>query len=78
MLSYYTIPYMTYTTVSTKYQIVIPREVRERVKLKPGQKFIVWEKGGVIYLVPSIKLQQMEGAFKGMDLSDIRDEGERS
>ena len=68
---------MTYTTVSTKYQVVIPKEVRRRVKMKPGQKFIVWEKAGIIHLVPILKLENMEGLFKGMDARNIREEGER-
>lgn len=69
---------MTYTSVSTKFQVVIPKEVRERMDLHPGQKFIVWEKGGVIYLVPAIKFKAMRGRFKGMDTANIRDRSERS
>ena len=68
---------MTYTSVSTKYQVVIPKEIRDRVEIKPGQKFIVWEKGGIISLIPVLKFKEMEGYFKGMDLSDIREETER-
>lgn len=69
---------MTYTSVSTKYQVVIPKEVRERIDVKPGQKFIVWEKGGIIHLVPVVPLKKMRGFLKGMDVDDIRDEGERT
>ena len=68
---------MTYTSLSTKYQVVIPKEVRERMEIKPGQKFIVWEKGGVIYLIPALKFKAMEGWFKGMDIANIREESER-
>lgn len=69
---------MTYTSVSTKFQVVIPKEVRERMDLHPGQKFIVWEKGGVIYLVPAIKFKAMRGRFKGMSAGGVRDESERA
>lgn len=69
---------MTYTSVSTKYQVVIPKEIRERVEVKPGQKFIVWEKGGIISLIPVLKFKAMEGYFKEMDLSDIREETDRT
>lgn len=69
---------MTYTSVSTKYQIVIPKEVREQLEVRPGQKFAVCEKSGVIYLIPALKFKDMEGIFKGMDLADIREESERS
>jgi len=69
---------MTYTSVSTKYQVVIPKEIRRRLEIKPGQKFIVWEKAGVIYLIPHLKFQAMRGWFRGMDIADYRDETERS
>lgn len=69
---------MTYTSVSTKFQVVIPKEVRKRLEIHPGQKFIVWEKGGVIYLVPAVKFKAMRGRFKGMTTVNVRDESERS
>lgn len=69
--------YMTYTSVSTKYQVVIPKEVRQRMNIKPGQKFIVWEKAGVIYLIPSVRFEQMKGWFEGMDLAEVREESDR-
>ncbi|HEX5036579.1 MAG TPA: AbrB/MazE/SpoVT family DNA-binding domain-containing protein, partial [bacterium] len=43
---------MTYTSVSSKFQVVIPKEVRERLSMKPGQKLIVYERGGIIHLIP--------------------------
>lgn len=69
---------MTYSTLSPKYQVVIPKEVRRRVRLKPGEQFVVWTKGGVIYLIPRLKLKAIEGIFKGLDVRNIRDEGERA
>lgn len=65
---------MTYSSVSTKYQIVIPKEVRRRLEIKPGQKFIVWEKGGIIHLIPVMKIEKLRGWLKGMDTSNIREE----
>jgi AbrB family looped-hinge helix DNA binding protein len=45
------------TTISSKYQIVIPREVREKFNLKPGQKvmFIPYQKSIRLVIVPTIK-----------------------
>jgi AbrB family looped-hinge helix DNA binding protein len=43
---------MVTVTVSSKYLIVIPKEVRAWMKLKPGQKLRIIEKDGVIQLVP--------------------------
>jgi len=63
-------------TVSPKYQVVIPSEVRERMKLKPGQKLAVVEKDGVVHLVPVRPLKEMRGFTKGVSSKGIRDEDE--
>ncbi len=70
---------MTYTSVSTKYQVVIPREIREKIAVKPGQKLIIYERGGIIHLVPDIPLKKLKGLHKGLslDLDDLRDKTER-
>ena len=43
---------MTTVTVSSKFQVVIPEDVRSRMKLQPGQKVVVVEKDGVVHLIP--------------------------
>jgi AbrB family looped-hinge helix DNA binding protein len=43
---------MAKTRVSPKYQIVIPKEIREGLGLRPGQDMQVIRKGNVIMLVP--------------------------
>lgn len=70
---------MTYTLVSSKYQVVIPKEIRERVPVKPGQKFVVFEKGGIIHLIPDVPLASLRGALKGrgIGLKGLRDKSER-
>lgn len=62
------------TTISTKYQIVIPREVREQFNLKPGQKvvFIPYKNSIRLVIVPSIK--EARGIFKGVNTENIREE----
>jgi AbrB family looped-hinge helix DNA binding protein len=62
------------TTISSKYQIVIPREVREKFKLKPGQKvmFIPYQNSIRLVIVPSIK--DARGMFKGMNIDNLREE----
>ena len=64
------------TTISTKYQIVIPREVRKKFNLKPGQKvmFIPYQKSIRLVIVPSIK--DARGMFKGMNIDDLREEAD--
>ncbi|MBI2336027.1 MAG: AbrB/MazE/SpoVT family DNA-binding domain-containing protein [Deltaproteobacteria bacterium] len=70
---------MTYVSLSPKFQVVIPKEVRNRLKLLPKQKFSVIEKGGVIYLIPEIPLKKMKGFFQGksLDTSPLREKTDR-
>jgi len=62
------------TTISSKYQIVIPRKVREKFNLKPGQKvmFIPYRNTIRLVIVPSIK--DARGIFKGINTDNIREE----
>ena len=64
----------TLTTISSKYQIVIPRDMRKQFNLKPGQKlmFIPYQKSMRLVIVPSIK--EARGMLKGMNSDDIREE----
>lgn len=70
---------MTYTSVSSKYQVVIPKEVRERVAMKPGQKLIVYERGGIIHLIPKVPIKSLKGKLKGrgIGLEGLRDKSDR-
>jgi AbrB family looped-hinge helix DNA binding protein len=65
------------TTVSSKYQIVIPKSVREQVRIKPGQKLMVLVKGESITLVPVPSLDELRGFAKGINTEDYRDEEDR-
>jgi len=67
---------MQTVTVSSKYQVVIPRKVRESMDLKPGQKIHVIEYDGRIELIPERDIKSMRGFVKGMD-STIEREGDR-
>ncbi|MBA2251401.1 MAG: AbrB/MazE/SpoVT family DNA-binding domain-containing protein [Nitrospirales bacterium] len=68
---------MAMTTISPKFQIVIPKEVREKLHLSPQQRLQVVEKGGVITLVPEMPLKSLKGALKGMSKTDIREKNDR-
>jgi len=54
-------------TVSSKYQVVIPKDVRDRLKIRPGQKVEAFALGGRIELVPVRPMSEMRGFLKGMD-----------
>jgi AbrB family looped-hinge helix DNA binding protein len=68
---------MATTTVSPKYQVVIPKEVREKLHLKSGQKMSVVTKGGIIYFVPEKPLESFRGFLRGIDTKDIREKDDR-
>ena len=68
---------MTYSTVSPKYQIVIPKDVRESAGIRQGQRLMVYAKGNVIYLIPEMALSELKGICKDMNLTDIREEEDR-
>ena len=69
---------MPTTTISSKFQIVIPKAVREKLRLTPRQRFQVIEKGGVITLVPDVPLKVLRGFVKGMSTSGIREKKDRA
>ncbi|MGE0643364.1 MAG: AbrB/MazE/SpoVT family DNA-binding domain-containing protein [Nitrospira sp.] len=68
---------MATTTISPKFQIVIPKEVRDKLHLTPQQRLQVIEKGGVITLVPEVPLKSLRGLLKGMSKTDIREKKDR-
>jgi AbrB family looped-hinge helix DNA binding protein len=69
---------MATVTVSPKYQVVIPKELRERLKLKPGQQLVVYEHNGTLYFVPSRPITELRGIAKGMPWKDdYRDRKDR-
>lgn len=54
-------------TISPKYQVVIPRPVRERLQLRPGQKMQVVEYEGRVELIPEREIRELRGFVKGID-----------
>lgn len=54
-------------TVSPKYQVVIPKAIRERLKLKPGQKFQVILYDDRIELVPVRSAKDLRGFLRGIE-----------
>jgi len=68
---------MSVVTVSSKFQVVIPVEVREKMNLKPGQKVIVVEKDGVVHMIPEKPLKEMRGFVKGVNTENLREEEDR-
>ena len=57
---------MTVVTVSPKYQVVIPKDVRERLGIRPGQKIQAIAFGDRIELVPLKHPSELRGFLKGI------------
>jgi AbrB family looped-hinge helix DNA binding protein len=68
---------METATLSSKYQLVLPRKARERLGLRPGMKFTVLDKGGVIYLVPERPVRAKRGVAKGTSPRGLREKKDR-
>ena len=67
---------MQTVTLSPKFQVVIPRSVRENLGLRPGQKLRVVEHAGRIELIPERDISELMGFVKGIDTRFER-EGDR-
>jgi AbrB family looped-hinge helix DNA binding protein len=63
--------------LSTKFQLVLPRAARQRLRLSPGMKFTVLDKGGVIFLIPQRPLRAFRGVAKGTSPRGLRDKKDR-
>ncbi len=64
---------MTTTTLSPKFQIVIPKHIRETMKLEPGSKFNVIEYDGRIEMVPLRKPKELRGFLRGIETNVPRE-----
>lgn len=65
---------MTVVTISPRYQIVIPKDVRERLNLKPGQKVDAIPFRGRVELIPVEPVESMRGALRGIDTTVPRED----
>lgn len=68
---------MNTVTISSKYQVVIPRPIRKQFNLKPGQKimFIPFKETLRVVIVPPI--EKAEGMFVGIDTDPLREKEDR-
>jgi len=65
------------TTISSKFQVVIPKQAREHLKLQPKQKLTVIEKDGMLIMLPQRPLNALRGIAAGTNVSDYRDKKDR-
>lgn len=64
---------MTAVTVSPKYQVVIPKEIRESMGIVSGQKIQMLTYRNRIELIPIRPLKDLKGYLKGIDTGVERD-----
>ena len=67
---------MNTVTVSPKYQVIIPKHIRDALKIRPGQKMKVKEYNGRIELIPDRDISELKGFLKGINIDFVR-EGDR-
>ena len=65
---------MNRVTLSSRCRLVVPRALRERLRLRPGMKLVLLEKSGVLYLVPE---RPLRGIAKGASVRRLREKRDR-
>ena len=68
---------MTTVTVSPKYQVVIPAEIRRLLDVHPGEKYHVISFEDRIELIPAKSIKSMRGFLKGMKNTFTREKKDR-
>ena len=64
---------MAIVTVSPKFQVVIPREIREALRLEPGQKVQALQYQNRVEFIPVQPMRTMRGFLKGIDTTIVRE-----
>jgi AbrB family looped-hinge helix DNA binding protein len=64
---------MNTVTVSPKYQVVIPRDVRDALQIRPGQKIQVVQYENRIVLIPIVPIRATRGFLRGIDTTISRE-----
>jgi AbrB family looped-hinge helix DNA binding protein len=68
---------METVTISPKFQVVIPKSIREQLRLVPGQKIQALAYGGRIEFLPVRPARELRGLLRGLDTRVMRDESDR-
>ena len=64
--------------VSPKFQVVIPKAIREELRIEAGQELLMYSQEGMLRLVPHRSIKELKGIAKGMRWKEeYRDHTER-
>lgn len=69
---------MSIATLSSKFQISLPKALREAMQLQPGQQFELIAMGSVIQLVPKTSIKELRGVARGANPTHYRSRTDRS
>ena len=64
---------MSTATVSSKFQLSLPKALREAMQIKPGQQFELIPMGSIIQLVPKTSIKELRGVARGANPAQYRD-----
>jgi AbrB family looped-hinge helix DNA binding protein len=65
---------MSALTISPKFQVVIPKLIRDKLRLSPGQKIQAVVYNNRIELIPLRPIKEMRGFLKGVDVTIDRED----
>jgi AbrB family looped-hinge helix DNA binding protein len=68
---------MTTATLSSKFQLSLPKSLREAMHLQPGQQFELIQSGEVIQMVPKTSIRELRGRALGAKTVGYRDRKDR-
>ncbi len=63
--------------VSSKYQVVIPKAIREALGIEPGDRIVFFRRDGVVQMVKPMTLEQFRGIARDADPTGYRDRDDR-
>ena len=65
---------MDVVTISRKYQIVIPKSIRQKLRLAPGQKIQAIAYGDRVELIPLVSAKELRGFVRGINTAVERED----
>jgi len=68
---------MTTATLSSKFQLSLPKSLREAMHLQPGQQFELIQTGEIIQIVPKTSILELRGRARGARTEGYRDRKDR-